>query len=343
MEKTGVLVTGGAGYIGSHVVRRLLEEKYPVIVVDNLYSGNRWAVPDGVPFFEGDAGDPKLIRELIQRFAVASVMHFAGHIVVPESVRDPLKYYANNTGVSRSLIDACVREGVDQFIFSSSAAVYGQPERVPVSEAAAVAPLNPYGTSKLLTEWMLRDVAASAGIPNGFAYRHAPAFRYAALRYFNVAGASADGALGQATPEATHLIKVAAEVACGLRPNITIFGTDYQTRDGTCVRDYIHVEDLAAAHIEVLRYLEAGGQSEIFNCGYGRGYTVREVIAAIESVSEKSLSILEGVRRLGDPAELVSDVTKIQLLTGWHPKYGDIGVICKSAYEWEKSRVKKMD
>ena len=320
-----VLVTGGAGYIGSHCVRRLVETGFKVVVVDNLYSGNRWAVPEQIPFVECDAGDSVVVTETLRKYNVNAVLHFAGHVVVPESVKDPLKYYANNVCVSRNLVETCVRNGVEQFIFSSSAAVYGDPAKSPTPESAAPAPINPYGTTKLITEWMLRDVAASSDM------------RYVALRYFNVAGARMDSALGQATPNATHLVKIAAQAACGVRPGVSIFGTDYATRDGTCVRDYIHVDDLADAHIAALRHLGAGGSSGVYNCGYGTGFTVREILGTMKEVSGTVFEVAEAGRRSGDPASLVADATAIERDFGWKPRLNDIRVICDSAFRWERA------
>ncbi|MFN0038626.1 MAG: UDP-glucose 4-epimerase GalE [Burkholderiales bacterium] len=340
MPEASVLVTGGAGYIGSHCIRRLSEAGFSVVVVDNLYSGHRWAIPEGMPFFEGNAGDQKLVGEVIREYKISAVLHFAGHIVAPESVDDPLKYYANNTGVSRDLIQTCVTEGVENFIFSSTAAVYGQPEIVPVIETAPLCPINPYGSSKLVTEWVLRDTAASAKTGQGPAAAKAPNFRYVALRYFNVAGARPDGSIGQATPAATHLIKIASEASCGLRPGVSIFGTDYPTRDGTCIRDYIHVEDLCEAHILALRHLLRGGEPRTFNVGYGGGFTVREVLAAMQEVTGIRLKVQESGRRSGDPVALVADSTAIQRSLGWTHRYNDIKVICETAYRWERSRHK---
>lgn len=319
-----VLVTGGAGYVGSHCVRRLAEAGFQVVVMDNLCTGNRWAVPAQIPFIECDAGDAAPVAEAIRRYRVMAVMHFAGSVVVPESVREPLKYYANNVCVSRNLVETCVHAGVNRFIFSSSAAVYGEPANSPTPESASPAPINPYGTSKLMTEWMLRDVAASSS------------FRYVALRYFNVAGARTDGLLGQASPNATHLVKIAAEAACKLRPGVSIFGTDYATRDGTCVRDYIHVDDLADAHIAALRHLGASGSSGVYNCGYGTGFTVREVLDTMREVSGTAFTVVEAGRRAGDPATLVADATAIGRDFSWKPRFNDIRVICDSAYRWER-------
>ena len=278
-DKATILVTGGAGYIGSHTVLAFRDAGCPVVVLDNLSTGVRRAVPEDVVFVEGDAGDLDLTKALLRRHGVDTVVHFAGSIVVPESVSDPLKYYRNNTEVSRRLIQACVETGVRSMVFSSTAAVYGEPDRVPIGEEAATRPENPYGRSKLMTEWVLRDTAAAHD------------FRFIALRYFNVAGADPEGRTGQSTPGATHLIKVASEVAVGLRPCMEIFGDDYETPDGTCVRDYIHVTDLADAHVRAVQHLRSGGESLVLNCGYGRGYSVREVVEAVEAVTGKALPV----------------------------------------------------
>lgn len=320
-----VLVTGGAGYIGSHTARQLAAAGYRVVVVDNLYSGHRWAVPAGARFVQGDAGDLARMRDLLAGEAVTAVLHFAGHIVVPESVSDPLKYYRNNCLTTQNLVQACVDMGVQRFVFSSSAAVYGVPDALPVDEDAPLRPASPYGATKLISEWLLRDVAASGA-----------EFRYVALRYFNVAGASLDGALGQATPEATHLIKVACEAACGKRDGLEIYGTDYPTRDGTGVRDYIHVEDLAAAHLSALRFLERGRDSAVLNCGYGRGYSVREVLEMVQKVSGKRLNVRASARRAGDVPELVAGNARILRMTDWRPRHDDLETICRSAWEWER-------
>ncbi|MGA8262667.1 MAG: UDP-glucose 4-epimerase GalE [Arenicellales bacterium] len=327
-----VLVTGGAGYIGSHTTRQLVQAGFDVLVVDNLYSGHSWAVDPRARFFEMDAGDGPGVAALLRAHApVEAVIHFAGHIVVPESVRQPLKYYSNNAIASTSLIRACRENNVQRFLFSSSAAVYGQPRHVPITEDAPTAPINPYGRSKLITEWTLADVAHASGIN-----RAEDPFHYLALRYFNVAGASLDAVLGQATPEATHLIKVACEAACGKRRGVEIFGTDYPTPDGTCVRDYIHVEDLAAAHVLGLRYLLDGGESAVLNCGYGRGFSVREVIDTVREVSRTAFPVVEAARRPGDPAVLVADSTRIREQLGWSPLYDDLELICRTACEWER-------
>jgi UDP-glucose 4-epimerase len=324
-----ILVTGGAGYIGSHTVRQLIAAGYRVVVLDDLSTGHRWAVAPEATLVVGNAGDQALVGALIEEQSVAAVVHFAGSIVVPESVTDPLKYYGNNTSASRNLIEVCVAKGVERFVFSSSAADYGIPEVMPVLETAPTRPISPYGRSKLITEWMLEDVAASTA---------ARGFKHVILRFFNVAGASLDGALGQASANATHLIKVACEAACGMREKVTVYGTDYPTADGTCVRDYIHVEDLARAHIDALRYLEKGGASDTFNCGYGRGFSVREVLRMVEKVAGVKLKLEEGPRRAGDAAELVTQSGKASKALGWEPRYARIEQICSTAYRWEAKR-----
>lgn len=324
MLENTILITGGAGYIGSHAVLAFLEAGYPVVVLDDLSSGRRSAVPGDVAFVEGDAGNGALVGETIRRHGIGAVVHFAGSVVVPESVADPLKYYRNNSCVSRNLIQACVEGGVGTFIFSSSAAVYGIPDSVPVAEGAATRPINPYGTSKLVTEWMLRDATAAHD------------FRYAALRYFNVAGADSQGRTGQSTPNATHLVKVACEAAVGRRSYIDIFGEDYDTPDGTCIRDYIHVSDLVAAHVDALKALCDGGGNMVLNCGYGRGYSVREVLDAVEREGGVRLDIRSAARRPGDPPALAADATAIRERFGWRPGHDDLGLIVRSALEWER-------
>ncbi|MBS1269150.1 MAG: UDP-glucose 4-epimerase [Gammaproteobacteria bacterium] len=328
-----VLVTGGAGYIGSHTTRQLVQAGFDLIVVDNLYSGHSWAVDPAARLFELDAGDAATIGKILRAHApIAAVIHFAGYIVVPESVSDPIKYYRNNPIASTNLIQACRENGVQHFLFSSSAAVYGQPEHVPITEQATTAPINPYGRGKLITEWTLADVAHTTQINKGGDDR----FEYMALRYFNVAGASPDAALGQATPEATHLVKVACEAACGKRNAVQIFGVDYPTPDGTCVRDYIHVEDLAAAHVLGLKYLLDGGTSTVLNCGYGHGFSVREVIDTVQRVSDVPFPVVETGRRSGDPAQLVADNARIKQQLGWSPQYDDLELICRTAFMWEQ-------
>jgi len=329
---TTVLVTGGAGYIGSHTTRQLVQAGFEVIVADNLYSGHAWAVDPGAQLYQIDIGDRDAVDGLLREHAsVEAVIHFAGHIVVPESVENPIKYYRNNPIASTNLVEACREHDIRRFLFSSSAAVYGQPEQVPVTETSATRPINPYGRSKLITEWTLADVARSSELAG-----ESDPFRYLALRYFNVAGAALDAALGQATPEATHLIKVACQAACGKREGVRIFGTDYPTPDGTCIRDYIHVEDLAAAHVLGLRYLLEGGDSTAVNCGYGHGFSVRQVLEAVQRASGATFPVSETGRRAGDPAELVADNRHIRELLHWEPAHDDLDLICRTAYAWER-------
>lgn len=327
MTTINILVTGGAGYIGSHTSRQLIEAGYSVTVVDNLYSGHRWAVPDEATFIEGDVGDHPLMESVLKERKINAVVHFAGHIVVPESVSDPLKYYSNNALNSGRLIAACQEAGVEHFVFSSTAATYGAPQVISIDEQVRTEPINPYGRTKLITEWMLEDIAHAAN--------RSP-FRYIALRYFNVAGASLDTTLGQATAEATHLIKVACEAATGQRESITIFGTDYETDDGTCIRDYIHVEDLAGAHLNALTWLLKGGNSQVLNCGYGHGYSVREVIETVKAVSGVDFEVVEGSRRAGDPPELIADSSRIRERLGWTPNLDNLEIICRTAWKWEQ-------
>jgi UDP-glucose 4-epimerase len=322
-----VLVTGGAGYIGSHAVLALREAGFDVVVLDDLSTGRAEAVPEGVPLEVGNVGDAPRLAELIRRHRVRSVLHFAGSIVVPESIERPLDYYQNNTGNSLVLMRACHEAGVDHFVFSSSAAVYGEPDEVPVDESAPCRPINPYGWSKRMTEQMLIDAAASSSL------------RPVMLRYFNVAGADPAGRTGQSTPKATHLVKVASEAALGLRPQLQIFGTDYPTPDGTCVRDYIHVTDLADAHVLALRHLLGGGEPLILNCGYGRGYSVREVVAAVERAIDAPLPVREQGRRAGDPACLVASAERIRRVLRWQPKHDCLDSIVETALAWERLRM----
>jgi UDP-glucose 4-epimerase len=318
-----ILVTGGAGYIGSHVARQLGERGEKLVTLDNLSSGFRKAVLHGT-FVQGDTGDAALIDQLLKAHDVDTVMHFAAHISVPESVAEPLKYYRNNTANTRTLLERCVAAGVRHFVFSSTAAVYGMPADGLASEDSPTVPINPYGMSKLMSEVMLRDVSAVTPL------------KYVALRYFNVAGADPGGRIGQCTPEATHLIKVACEHAVGKRREIAIFGTDYDTPDGTCVRDYIHVEDLAAAHLQALDYLRRGGASTTLNCGYGRGFSVREVLAEVARLSGKKLNTIESARRAGDPPRLVAAADRIRRSFGWTPHHQDLGAIVATALAWEQ-------
>ena len=326
-NKPAVIVTGGAGYIGSHAVLAFREAAYPVVVVDDLSTGRRDSVPDDVPFIEGNVGDTELVGRLIREHGIGAVVHFAGSAVVPESVADPLKYYRNNTAASRNLIEACVANKVKYFIFSSTCSVYGQPEKVPITEDTPAAPINPYGTSKLMIEWMLRDTAMAHD------------FNYMALRYFNVAGADPEGRTGQSTPDATHLIKIASQAAVGLRNGVEVFGEDYDTPDGTCIRDYIHVSDLAAVHVDALGRLTAGNGNLVVNCGYGHGYSVREVLAAVEKEAGIRLNIQGAPRRPGDPATLIADATHMRNHFAWRPRYDDLGFIVRTAIDWERKLV----
>ena len=320
-----ILVTGGAGYIGSHVVRQLAERGERVVVLDNLSTGFREAVL-GAELVVGDTADRGLLDALLKDHAVDTVMHFAAHTIVPESVSDPLKYYGNNTCATRNLLAACAAAGVGHFVFSSTAAVYGMPASGVADEATPTQPINPYGSSKLMSEWMLRDLGAATSM------------RHAILRYFNVAGCDPQGRIGQSTPQATLLIKVACEHATGQRPHLQLFGTDYATADGTCIRDYIHVDDLAAAHLKALEHLRDGGASLTLNCGYGHGYSVREVIDAVERVSGVRLNVIEQPRRAGDPPELIARSDRLKRELGWQPRHDDLDFIVASALEWERNR-----
>jgi UDP-glucose 4-epimerase len=319
-----VLVTGGAGYIGSHMVLNLADSGENVVVLDNLVTGFDWAIDGRATFEPGNAGDTDLVVRLIEKHGITEIVHFAGSIVVPESVSNPLKYYANNTATSRNLIEAAVKGGVKHFIFSSTAAVYGMTGLAPVVEDTPLNPMSPYGRSKLMTEWMLADVAA------------AHPMTYGVLRYFNVAGADPGKRSGQSTPEATHLIKVACQTALGQRDKMNIFGTDYETPDGTCVRDYIHVTDLIAAHALLLGHLRGGGSSTTLNCAYGRGYSVREVVDTVRRVSGIDLRADEGPRRPGDPASITATGEKVRSLLGWVPQHDNLEEIVDTAYGWER-------
>ena len=319
-----VLVTGGAGYMGSHMAIELADNGEAVVVLDNLSTGIRRLVPTGVLFVEGDVGDEALVGRILSEHRVDSILHFAGSIVVPDSIADPLGYYFNNTVKSRTLLAAAVAHGVKNFIFSSTAAVYGTPAKVPVAEDAALQPISPYGASKLMTERMLADTAAAFPL------------RYCALRYFNVAGADAASRSGQATPKATHLIKAASEVVTGKRPYLEVFGTDYPTADGTCIRDYIHVTDLARAHWHALQFLRGGGGNLVMNCGYGRGYSVLEVVETVKRVSGVDFEVRRAAQRPGDPAELVADTRLIRATLPWRPQFDDLELIVEHALNWEK-------
>ncbi|HEV7372206.1 UDP-glucose 4-epimerase GalE [Arenibaculum sp.] len=319
-----VLVTGGAGYIGSHVVWALHDAGVPTVVIDDLSTGRVDALPSGVPLVEGSLADGGLIRRILREHGVGAVMHFAGSIVVPESVRRPLDYYANNTVNSHGLITASVEAGVRAFIFSSTAAVYGAAGSEPVDEAAPVAPINSYGRSKLMTELMLADAGTAHGLP------------FAILRYFNVAGADPGLRTGQSSPGATHLLKVACQAALGLRPHLDLFGEDYPTPDGTCIRDYIHVSDLAEAHVLALQHLWQSGESVTLNCGYGCGFSVRQVVAAVERAAGRPLAIRRADRRPGDPPALVAANGRIRRVLGWTPRHDDLGRIVGTALAWER-------
>ena len=323
--KFPVLVTGGCGYIGSHAVLALRDAGWPVVVIDNLSTGFGWAIPDDVPLEEGDVGDAARVAEVLAKHGIGAIMHFAGSIIVPESVEDPLKYYRNNTANSRTLIECAVEAGVKHFIFSSTAATYGIPEVVPVREDSPKLPINPYGMSKLMTEFMLADTAA------------AHPMNYCALRYFNVAGADPEGRTGQSTAGATHLIKVAVEAALGKRASVSVFGTDYDTPDGTGVRDYIHVADLATAHVLALaKLVEAPGQCHIMNAGYSSGFSVQQVLDAVDRVTNLKIErVIEG-RRAGDPDALIADNSRILATIPWKPKYNDLDVIVSHALAWER-------
>ncbi len=324
-DRVPVLVTGGAGYIGSHAVLALLDAEWPVVVIDNLSTGFEWAVPAGAVFAKGDIADQPLVAALIGEHRIGAVMHFAGSVVVPESVENPLKYYDNNTARSRALIESAVRGGVSHFIFSSTSATYGIPERIPVAEDALQQPINPYGWSKLMTERMLRDVAAAHPI------------NFCALRYFNVAGADPDRRSGQSTAGATHLIKVAVEAAIGKRGHVDVYGTDYDTPDGTGVRDYIHVSDLAAAHLHALeRLIAEPGVSHLMNCGYGRGFSVLEVLDAVDRATNSRIDRRMSPRRAGDPPTLVADNRRILSTLPWRPERDDLATIVADALAWER-------
>ncbi len=318
-----ILVTGGAGYIGSHVVKLLGRAGHAPVTLDNLSKGNADAVTAG-ELVVGNTGDRELVSALLEQHRIDTVLHFAASTIVPESVADPLSYYGNNTCNTRNLIECCVAAGVRHFVFSSTAAVYGMPAGGVCSESTPTAPINPYGQSKLMSEHMLRDTCA------------AHPMRAVVLRYFNVAGSDPDGEIGQSTPGSTLLIKVAVEVAMGKRDNLRIFGTDYPTADGTGVRDYIHVTDLAAAHLDALGYLEQGGDTVTLNCGYGHGYSVREVVDTVERVAGTRLAVIEDARRAGDPPELIAEASRIREVLGWQARYDDLETIVRTSLEWER-------
>lgn len=319
-----VLVTGGAGYIGGHMVLALLDAGEEVVVLDDLSTGFSWAVPDPAILVVGDAGDAARLKAICAEHRIEAIAHFAAKIVVPDSVADPLGYYFSNTVKARALAEFAIRNGIRNFIFSSTAAVYGEPAVNPIFETAQPAPINPYGRSKLMVEWMLEDAAKAHD------------FSYVALRYFNVAGADPKGRLGQSTPNATHLIKVAVQAALGLRPGIDIYGTDYPTADGTCIRDYIQVSDLITAHMLALGHLRGGGESLVLNCGYGHGHSVREVIDVVKQVSNTNFEVRLSGRRAGDAAALVAGANAIRNRLGWRPRYDDLNEIVRQAYQWER-------
>ena len=323
-----MLVTGGAGYIGSHAVLALLDAGWQVTVIDNLSTGFDWAVPEGARFVRGDVGDQPLVAGLLRKHGIGAIMHFAGSVVVPELVEQPLKYYRNNTAASRSLIETAVSEGVGHFLFSSTAATYGNPAEVPVGEDALTIPINPYGWSKLMTEQMLKDAASAHPL------------NYCALRYFNVAGADPGGRSGQSTAGATHLVKVAVEAAIGKRDHVKVYGTDYNTPDGTGIRDYIHVSDLADAHVAALEALLADpAQSHVLNCGYGRGFSVLEVLDSVDRVSNLKLDRRMAPRRAGDPAALIADNRRVLARLAWRPRLDDLDQIVADALAWERRLV----
>ena len=319
-----VLVTGGAGYIGSHMVLELADAGEPIVVLDNLSTGLSWAVPEGVPLIVGDTGDQALLRRLIPEHGIEAIVHFAASAVVPDSMRDPLAYYRNNTVNTRALIECAVKQGVRHFIFSSTCAVYGNPAEIPVTEDLPTQPVSPYGWSKLMSEIMLRDSGRAHDL------------RYAILRYFNVAGADPRGRSGQSTRNATHLIKVAVETALGLRRKLEVFGTDYATPDGTCIRDYIHVADLTRAHSDVLRHLRSGGPSLTLNLGYRHGFSVLEVIEAVKRASGVDFKVDIAGRRPGDPARIVADCRKARATLGWQPRFDNLSTIVGHALAWER-------
>jgi UDP-glucose 4-epimerase len=323
MTHKAILITGGAGYIGSHVLLQLQARGERTVVLDNLYTGFRQAVRDA-PLIVGDVGDRALLERVLREHEVDTVMHFAANTIVPESVRDPLKYYGNNTCATRNLLEACMQQGVRQFVFSSTAAVYGIPAGGIASEDMALTPINPYGSSKLMSEWILRDLAAVTD------------FRYVSLRYFNVAGSDTQTRIGQATRKATLLVKVACEAIVGKRSHVSVYGTDYDTPDGTGVRDYIHVEDLARAHVDALDYLRGGGATAICNCGYGHGYSVRQVLESVQRVAGKALQIREEARREGDPPTLIARADRVRSVLGWVPRLDNLDAIVTSSLRWEE-------
>jgi UDP-glucose 4-epimerase len=324
-----ILVTGGAGYIGSHMVHALVDSGARVVVLDDLSTGFDWAVASGVPLVVGETGDQELVAKIIRDYGTEAIIHFAASVVVSDSVRNPLGYYRNNTANSRALMECAVDGGVRHFIFSSTAAVYGDPNETPVREDTPTLPISPYGRSKLMTETMLRDTGRAHGL------------KYVILRYFNVAGADPQGRTGQSTSGATHLIKVAVETALGLRSKLDLFGTDYATPDGTCIRDYIHVSDLVSAHCDALYYLRDGGSSLTLNCGYGHGFSVREVIAVVKRVAGVDFKVEKAPRRPGDPARIVADAAELRKILHWQPRYDDLSSIVAHALAWERELMRR--
>lgn len=329
MKSDTVLVTGGCGYIGSHVVRQLSEQGFRCVVLDDLSSGFADALLHGETLYNANFGDEATLDLIFSHHKISAILHFAAFISVPESVSQPLRYYANNTVNTVTLLRAAVRHKIPHFVFSSTAAAYGNPENIPVTEDAPIHPESPYGYSKVMSEQILRDTAKAAGMS------------YVILRYFNVAGADPEARIGQRTPEATHLIKVACQTATGKRPSMAIYGEDYPTRDGTCIRDYIHVEDLADAHLKALAYLKKGGESTTLNCGYGRGFTVKEVIAAVREVAGHDFTVNKAPRRPGDVVQVVAASDKIRHILGWEPRYDDLKTIVRHAWNWEKKLAKR--
>lgn len=321
-----LLVTGGAGYIGSNVAHQLADEGHDLVILDNLSSGHRWAPPANAEFVLGDIADPELLQNLFSAHCFDGILHFAASLLVGESVANPIKYYENNVVGSLTLFKAASAAKISKIVFSSTAAVYGDPKLELIPETSPNAPINPYGATKMVGEQMLRDVCAASG----------GAMKYVALRYFNAAGARRDLKAGESTYKSTHLVKIAAEVAYGVRESVAVYGSDYPTADGSCLRDYIHIEDLAQAHVEALKYLDRGGASDAFNVGYGRMYSVREVLETMRKVTGKHFPILEGPRRAGDPAILGAETAKIRHVLGWKPQFDDLELICRTAYEWEQ-------
>ena len=320
-----ILVTGGAGFIGSHVIRQLLQAGHRPVVIDDLSRGYREAVPKGVPFYMANIGDFQFLENFFQNHGIELVIHCAAFVNVNESVNYPSKYYQNNVAHSVTFLRACEAANIKSFVFSSSAAVYGQPEKIPMKETAPTSPINPYGETKLMFEKILHDSCTSSFSK----------MNYVVCRYFNVAGADMKGETGQSTLKACHLIQIACQAVSGRRDHIEIYGTDYPTHDGTCIRDFIHIEDLAIAHVQIVEYLQKGGTSEIFNCGYGCGFSVKEVLETMKQVSGVDFKIMKSGRRAGDPAQLVAQSDKIQKILGWSPKFNDLSLICKTALEWE--------